>query len=123
MNQLFREKPPLELIDEILTLFGITNFNENYKFTREDIKKKDIIPKLLNMNLEKYYINCKFKKYFINLDEKKIITILRQLVRIYDYKINSIEKFSNNKKYLVYHLIKNNPTEEEPQKKVVLEFD
>ena len=39
MNQLFRVKPSLELVDDILCLFGVTNFNENYKFTRDDIKR------------------------------------------------------------------------------------
>jgi len=123
MNQLFRENPPLELIDEMLNLVGIYNFNENYRFTREDIKNKDVISKLLDLNLEKYYINCKFKKYFYKIDEKKVITIMRQLVRLYDYKINSVEKFSNNKKYLVYHLTKNTEFDEPVNNKVLLEFD
>lgn len=121
MNQLFKVKPPIQLVDEILNLIGIVNFNENYKFTREDIKNKGIIEKLFDFQLEKFYINCKYKKYFDDINEKKIVTILRQLVRVYGYKIESVEKFSNGKKYLVYHLSK--PSDPIQEKKVILEFD
>jgi len=124
MNQLFKVVPPIEFVNEVLNLFGIVNFNENYKFTRDDIKNKDVVTKLLSIGLEKYYINCKYKKCFTNLDEKKTITILRQLVRIYDYKINSIEKFSNGKKYLIYHLSKNIIlNNQDMESKVILQFD
>ena len=124
MNQLFRKKPPLELINKILGFVGIINFNENYKFTREDLKNKDVVQKVLDEGMEEYYIKCKYDKYFIDLNEKKLITIFRQLLRIYGYKIVSIEKFSNGNKYLVYHLMKNhNDQIILPGEKIILSFD
>ena len=121
MNQLFKVQPPLEMVEEILGYLGISNFNENYKFSREDIQKKELISKILELSLKDYYINCKYQKYFNNLDEKKCVTILRQLVRIYNYKIVSTEKFSNGRKFLLYHLEKNEF--EEHKKKNILVFD
>lgn len=121
MNQLFRAKPPIGMIEKLLEQLGIQNFNENYKFSRDDIQKKELIPKLLEMPLQDYYINCKYVKYFTKLDEKKCVTILRQLLRLYDYKIKSSEKFSNGKKFLLYNLSKN-VTPEVPKKNILV-FD
>jgi hypothetical protein len=106
MNQLFKIIPPKELVDGLLEQLGIVNFNENYKFSREDIENKNFINKLLEVPFEDYYINCKYQKYFEKVDEKKCITILRQLLRLYGYKIKSSEKFSNGHKFLLYQLEK-----------------
>lgn len=121
MNQLFKTQPPKELVEKILEHLGIVGFNENYKFSREDIQKKEFIDKLMEIPFEDYYINCKYQKYFENLDEKKCITILRQLLRLYGYKIKSTEKFSNGHKFLLYQLEKNNIPE--TPKKNILVFD
>jgi hypothetical protein len=37
-----------------------------------------------------------------NLNEKKLITLLRQILRLYDFTINSIEKYNNGEKFLLY---------------------
>ena len=46
------------------------------------------------------------KIYFKNINSKNIITILRQILKVYNYKINAVEKYSNGKKYLLYNLKK-----------------
>ena len=121
MNQLFKAQPPIELVEEVLKYLGIINFNENYKFSREDIQKKELVTKILDLPLDDYYINCKYQKYFTYLNEKKCVTIIRQLVRIYGYKVISTEKFSNGSKFLLYHLEKNQ-TPDQPKKNVLV-FD
>jgi hypothetical protein len=121
MNQLFKKTPEFELVVNLLEYLGISNFNENYKFSRDDLAKKNIIEKLREIPFQDYYINCKYTKYFDNMDEKKCITILRQLLRVHGYKIKSTEKFSNGRKFLLYNLEKMG-VKKEPKKNVLV-FD
>jgi len=52
--------------------------------------------------LKKYYLKCKHNKYLENLNEKKIITLLRQILKPYDFNLRSIEKYDYNGKFLLY---------------------
>ena len=56
--------------------------------------------------LREYYFPCKAKLFLDNLNLKKCITIARQLLKLYDYDILSIERSVNTKKILFYHLAK-----------------
>ncbi len=104
--QLFKVLPTKEFIDKIAQLYGVKDFDTNYKFTIKDLENCDIVGRLNDMRLElfEYYLNCKFKKYMEDLTEKKSITILRHFLRVINYKVESREKYSNNRKYLVYNL-------------------
>jgi len=104
--QLFKVLPNKEFIDKIAQLYGIKDFDINYKFTIKDLENRKVIDKLNDLKLEiaVYYLNCKFKKYMEDLTEKKSITVLRQFLRVINYKVESREKYSNRKKYLVYNL-------------------
>ena len=53
---------------------------------------------------------------------KKIITIIRQLIRPYNYCIKTKEKYENGKKYLLYILNKNNFSSNS-EKDYVINFD
>ena len=107
-NQLFNNLPPYELVEKILDYFVKPSFNTNFFFSRKDIESKDILKNIKNEldELSKYYIPCKKKVYFKNINSKNIITILRQILKVYNYKINAVEKYSNGKKYLLYNLEK-----------------
>ena len=41
-----------------------------------------------------------------NLNEKKVITLFRQLLRVHDYDLRAKEKYENGKKYLLYNITK-----------------
>ncbi len=73
--------------------------------------------------MKKYYLKCKHAKYLENIDEKKYITILRQIMRPYNYSIKAYEKYNNGEKYLLYVIIKNK--EDNKLKKInsVISFD
>lgn len=105
MSQLFRKIPSKEVIEEVLNLLGIYNFNQTYKFSRKEIKEKGIKEKLFELNFEQYYTPSKYKVYFTDIDEKKIVTILRQLLRLYGYKLESKEKYTSGRKHLLYNLV------------------
>lgn len=106
-NQLFtNDLPPYELVNKILYILINKDLDENiyYEFSKKNIKNKNICDKinLYMKDLKKYYLKCKHKKYLENLNEKKIITLFRQLLKLYDYSLNSFEKYENGEKYLLY---------------------
>jgi hypothetical protein len=107
-NQLFKQIPPEEYVEKILVFFGLDGFDENYYFSKFDIKKKNIVQKIEEEipELKKYYLKCKSDKYLVDLNYKKIVTILRQLVRQYKYRIVGFEKYTSGEKYLLYKLEK-----------------
>jgi hypothetical protein len=106
-NQLFsKDIPSFELVNKILYTMINKDLNENlyFEFSRKIIMNKKIIEKMNQFipELKKIYLKCKHKKYLENLNEKKVITIFRQILRPYDYNIISIEKYNNGEKYLLY---------------------
>ena len=122
-EQLFRVLPPVELVMEVLGLFGIINFNESYNFTYNDIINKNVATKLSMMPLDDYYINGKYNKYCTDLNNKKCVTILRQLLKIYGYKVVTVEKYNLKHKYLSYHIKKNRDPILPSSNNTILEFD
>jgi len=107
-NQLFKELPPKELCLKIMSFFNLNDFTDNREFTRNNLKIFKTVDKIEEIKKEiiSYYLNCKVEKFFNVLDEKKVITILRQLIKPYGYKIHSREKYFEGKKVLLYKLIK-----------------
>ncbi len=109
-NQLFREDIPLNFLNEFIkSCFSIElNNNTYYSFSKKTITNKEII-ETISKNIEilkKYYIKCKHKIYLENLNEKKVITLLRQLLRVHNYELKAKEKYENGKKYLLYTIQK-----------------
>ena len=109
-NQLFRVLPSREFVKNYLQLFIPKGFDTYYQFYRQDVVDKKVAQKMkrsyFKNNFRKYYLPCKYNKYFPTIDEKKAITILRQLLKIYGYNIISREKYERGNKYLVYKLVK-----------------
>ena len=107
INQLFKKIPPKEILITLLNLYGIDNFEDSKFFTKKNLCKYDLINNLNNIstNFEEYYLPCKFKIYFKNLTLKKSITILRQLLKLYDYYIKSHEKYIKGEKIIMYQIL------------------
>lgn len=130
VDQLFREHPPFELVNSILYLLTNKDLDKikTYNFSRKIILNKNIIESIQVYipELKKYYLKCKHSKYLENLNDKKIITLFRQIIRCYDYSIRAIEKYSDGHKYLLYIIEKNIPIiRSTPLKKInsTLSFD
>jgi hypothetical protein len=105
-NQLFSKIPSFDFVSKILYTLINKELNDNiyFEFSRNNLVCKNIIEKINSFipQLKEYYLKCKHKKYLEKLNDKKIITIFRQLLRNYDYSINAVEKYNNGKKYLLY---------------------
>lgn len=109
-NQLFRENISFDfLLNFFRKCFSIDlNNSTNYSFSKKTIINRNII-EIINENLvelKKIYIKCKHKIYLENLNEKKVITLLRQLLRVHNYELKAKEKYENGKKYLLYTIQK-----------------
>jgi hypothetical protein len=126
-NQLFsKTHPPFDLVKQIVGLLINYPFDDiYYEFTKKIINEKKVIEKTGHYieELKKYYLKCKHIKYLENIDEKKYITILRQILRPYNYSIKAYEKYNNGEKYLLYVIMKNK--EENKLKKInsIISFD
>ena len=109
-NQLFKKMPPIDLFERLVKIYGLTDINDCRKFTKDHLSKNKTLEKIEGFRdeLEEYYLPCKTTKYLLDLDEKKLITILRQIAKVFDYHIISNEKYLNSKKVLQYSLEKNN---------------
>jgi hypothetical protein len=110
INQLFISKPPIELLQSLILGFGLKNFNDKKEFCYLDMDRLNTLQVFHNLEkeLSKYYLPCKKKNYFNDikiLTNKEAITILKQLLKIYDYDLNSREKFIKGTKYSIYKLI------------------
>jgi hypothetical protein len=111
-DQLFsKDKIPFEVVNKIIIALINKNLTDDiyFEFTIKNLIKKIFVEKMNEFipELKQYYLKCKHDKYLENLNEKKVITILRQILRVYDFSINSIEKYNNGEKFLLYILQKN----------------
>ena len=111
-NQLFREDITFDFLKKFINkCFNIElNNSTNYSFSKKTLINKNIkniIEESVD-DLKKLYIKCKHKIYLENLNEKKIITLLRQLLREHNFDLKAKEKYENGKKYLLYSITKKN---------------
>lgn len=106
-NQLFKIIPDENIIQDILEAFGLTNLEDTRLFTKSHMIEINTVDKIneLKDKLTEYYLPCKAKKYLHNLDEKKCITILRQIVKLYHYKCIGLEKSIKGNKTMTYRLL------------------
>ena len=120
--QLFKQIPPKEFVEDIIKLYGPVGFDTHYYFTIHDIESNNITDTLNNRydDLKKYYLPCKWH-YITNLTSKKTLTILRQLLRPFNYKLRSTEKYKTSTKYLLYNL--DLSSVEIPENNLTIKFD
>ena len=106
-DQLFKNKPDINLLNDIIKLYGLSNLNDTKLFTKENLKDLNTADKLLIYldKLREFYLPCKYKKYLVDIDEKKCITILRQLLKQYNHNLLAKEKFVKGIKYNFYQII------------------
>jgi hypothetical protein len=122
-NQNFKNTPDIKFITTLLDTFGLTGLDDDRYFTKEhmeEIKAVENITKIIPQ-LKDYYLPCKAKIYLKDINEKKIITILRQFVKIYNYKVFSLEKSIRGKKQITYRLMLINDDFLSPKKENISE--
>jgi hypothetical protein len=109
-DQLYRKEVPFLFLETLFEdLFDIKlDETIEYHFSKTTLTNRNaqqILHKHLD-ELKSYYIQCKHKLYLENLNEKKMITLLRQLLRTHEYELKTREKYDNGKKFLLYTICK-----------------
>tara|TARA_B110001469_G_scaffold127819_3_gene150818 strand:+ start:5535 stop:5930 length:396 start_codon:yes stop_codon:yes gene_type:complete len=129
INQLFCKKPDEIILVKILKCFNLESLQDNKQFTRKILKDLDTVKKIENIEeeLNEYYIPCKAQKYLNDLDEKNVITILRQIVKCFNYFVFSKEKYIKGEKNITYQIMPINKKEilrlKKKDEKYTLSFD
>lgn len=90
----------------LLQCFGLSGLQDKKSFKKKDLVAIETVKQINDMKhiLEQFYLPCKYKLYIVNINEKKAITVLRQVLRLFDYHIASRECNINNKKMIFYTL-------------------
>ena len=127
INQLFRKKPSKDLVIEFLNIYGLDGFEEGKTFTRNCLNTINIEENLINFvpKLKEFYLPCKRKIYLEDITIKKSITILRQILKLFDYLVKSNERYIKGEKIIVYHIKSLNVLKKENTNndKCVISFD
>ena len=107
INQLFKKKPEKELVVKFLNIYGLHSFEDESYFNKIKLEKLNVVDKLTEFSseLEEYYLPCKFRVYFQKINIKKSITILRQIMKLYEYYVKSTEKYIKGDKIIIYQIL------------------
>jgi hypothetical protein len=106
INQLFLTKPPLELIMTMMGHLDIWTLQSVSAFSQKTIIQNNVLIKIKPIldELGKHYLPCKKRVYIDAITPKKLITIVKQCLRIYDYKLISQEKYIAGCKQIIYRI-------------------
>lgn len=107
INQLFKSKIREEDANSLATAFGLASIQDHSSFCKTDLRNRATVEKIKENHmgmLESYYLPCKARIYLHDLDEKKSITVFRQVLRTFDLALRSTQKYANNKKVSFYFI-------------------
>ena len=104
--QLFQQIPDNNFLLKFLNCFGIKDLEDSKEFSKCDLLDLQIIIKIENLipELVLYYLPCKYNMFLNNITINKCITILRQILRLFDHHLKKREHVHNKKKSIYYHI-------------------
>ena len=100
--KLFRKPPPKELVELILRSCGFHGLHDLRWFSKSELRLEveEWLP-----TLEPYYLPCKAKRFLHgDIDASKLITILRHIIRVYDYDLLAQERLYKDSKQTLYQI-------------------
>ena len=106
INQLFLTKPSLELIMTMMGHLDIWTLQSVVAFSQKTIIQNNVLIKIKPIldELGKHYLPCKKRVYIDDITPKKLITIVKQCLRIYECKLISQEKYIAGCKQIIYRI-------------------
>tara|TARA_Y100000590_G_scaffold137684_1_gene157672 strand:- start:377 stop:766 length:390 start_codon:yes stop_codon:yes gene_type:complete len=106
--QLFQQMPDENFLLKLLNCYDITDINDNKEFSKCDLIDLQIVNRIENLipELVLYYLPCKYDMFLNNITINKCITILRQVLRLFDYHLKKREHVHNKKKSIYYRIEK-----------------
>ena len=106
INQLFSRMIPEYILQMLLESFNLKSLHDQTEFTAKDLEKINTVDrfKIIIPLLQVYYLPCKFKIYLVDLHVQKCLTVLRQVIRLYNVRLISTERYLKKRKIIVYSL-------------------
>lgn len=114
INQLFTSKVDQDTLQKLLDCFDLSGLGDKKMFSKHELHAYDTVQKVsaIKSDLERFYLPCKARIYLDVMDQKKCITILKQVIRLYQHTLCAKEKNSGGKKIIYYRLESmNHPTD------------
>ena len=108
INQLFQDKPSIELVSRMVEYIGLKDLQDPRFFTKKDMHSNNTVEKIkenLLAELKKIYIKCKAKSYLTDLDETSVLTILRQILRVHNLQLISKNKCIRGNRHQQYRIL------------------
>ena len=102
IKHLFRKKPTIELVSDILKSLHFTGLDDARLFHKSDIVLsafEEWLP-----HLEPFYLPCKAKLFLYNFNTNKAITVIRHLLRAHGYRLRAYEKVNQGVKQTLYQI-------------------
>lgn len=104
MPPVFRECPPLDLVNSLLQTIGLSGIDDYSQFSKQSIhttKFEEMLPLL-----EPYYLPCKANDYLYKtpFTNTNVLTILRQVLKAHGATLKYIEKSSLGTKQTFYQI-------------------
>jgi hypothetical protein len=112
INQLFKEKVSEEVLILILDAFNLKGLEDDVCFSKSDLEKHGTVKKIemFKDKLYQFYLPCKAKIYLEDINENKCITLLRQILKLFQVKLVSRQKYVKYKKTTIYSILKGKET-------------
>lgn len=110
INQLFVSIVDDETLNDLLECIPLHGLDDKNAFSKDDIVANGSIQVFNDNVLEKlrhYYLPCKANMYLFNISVMGFITIIKQVLRLFNYKLVSIKKNSGKKKIIYYKIHQN----------------
>jgi hypothetical protein len=116
MPQIFRETPPLELVEKVCKAFNLVDLQDSSWFSKVSLNIQDL--ESILPQLEPYYIPCKAKEFLHPpLTQSRGLTILRQLCKAHSISLTAAERTCAGVKGTWYQIT---PTE---PKSITIQFE
>lgn len=109
INQLFTKTVELGVAERLVRCIGLDGIDDGRTFTRFDLQRVDAVAKFaaIECELREYYLPCKARLYMEDMTDKKVLTVVKQVLRLHGYALQSREKNSGSKKIIVYRIVNN----------------
>lgn len=123
INQLFKKKPNEEQLGKILNCFNLKSIDDDRTITFTLMNYHNTIDKLYEILdiLMEIYLPCKWY-YINNLNNKKCITILRQILKLYNRLLLLTFIVENKTKIISYNIQQLNKKKIFIQKDIKISF-
>ena len=106
INQLFNKSMSEDVLLQLMQCYGLNGLSDRRSFKKQDLVALGTVRRINEIKeiLDEYYLPCKSKLYLDDMTEKKAVTVLRQILRLFEYHIASKERNISNKKIIFYTL-------------------